>query len=154
MEIERKFLPNPEYNIWMMVAGGYHDNIADYYFNPLVRLRIKNSIPYITIKSDGTIEREEFEYRIEKNSDLWQLKPFLRKERYYLDYENHTFEINLYNQYFHIPDLVDEKLCLIEVELNNKDEEVILPPWVGKEVTDDSRFYNKNLFQLLKEVTV
>ena len=41
-----------------------------------------------------------------------------------------------------------QKSCTIaEVELGSADEEVLLPDWIGKEVSDDWRYYNSNLLQ-------
>jgi len=31
------------------------------------------------------------------------------------------------------------------VELEKENQEVTLPEWIGKEVTDDGRYYNSNL---------
>lgn len=154
MEIERKFLLNPDINIWGILIKYPHDNIADYYFNETTRLRVvcdsnNQTKQLITIKSLGTLEREEYEYEIKPIINL--PKPMLRKERYYIPYEGHTFEVNMYNSYFHVPELFHGKLALVEVELNNKDEEVILPPWIGQEVTDIHYFYNYNIFKFLKD---
>jgi len=38
-----------------------------------------------------------------------------------------------------------EGLELAEVELERPDEVVTLPAWIGREVTDDEAFYNRNL---------
>ena len=37
-------------------------------------------------------------------------------------------------------------LALVEVELERADEEVILPYWCGKEVTNNKKYYNYNLW--------
>ena len=36
-------------------------------------------------------------------------------------------------------------LILAEVELNSSDEQIILPEWISKEVSHDSRYFNSNL---------
>lgn len=155
-EIERKFLINPDYNVYDIVSCKPHDLIGDYYFNSTTRLRVvtdlKNeSHQYITIKSKHGLVRDEFEYEIKP---VIPPKPLLTKTRYYIPYEGHTFEVNVYDQYFHIPEFVHGKLCLIEVELQDPNESVILPPWVGKEVTAGSYFYNYNLFTFLNNSVV
>ena len=38
-------------------------------------------------------------------------------------------------------------LIVAEVELKRANQKVSLPPWVGKEVTDDPRYLNANLFK-------
>lgn len=152
MEIERKYLWNDNYNIYDFVSYP-HEIISDHYFNRTTRLRTINNLKnetkqYITIKSIGTLEREEYEYEIKPTYKL--PKPQLKKTRYYVPYEEHTFEVNLYDCYLHCSEFND-RLKLIEVELKDKDEEIILPPWVGKEVTENPYFYNYNIFELLKE---
>ena len=47
------------------------------------------------------------------------------------------FEINVYK---------DIILATVEVELERADEEVILPPWCGVEVTNNKEYYNYNLW--------
>jgi adenylate cyclase len=36
---------------------------------------------------------------------------------------------------------------MAEVELTSADEQVELPPWIGKEVTGDRRYYNASLIR-------
>ncbi|MEC7659009.1 MAG: adenylate cyclase, partial [Bacteroidota bacterium] len=36
-------------------------------------------------------------------------------------------------------------LIIAEIELQSPEEKVALPPWIGKEVTGDSRYYNSSL---------
>ena len=52
-------------------------------------------------------------------------------------YEGHTFEINVYK---------DIILATVEVELERADEEVILPPWCGVEVTNNEKYKNYTLW--------
>ena len=44
MEIERKFLLNPDYDVYDIVTCYPHEIIADYYFNPTTRLRHINNL--------------------------------------------------------------------------------------------------------------
>ena len=57
-------------------------------------------------------------------------------------YEGHVFEINVYK---------DIILALVEVELESADEEIILPPWCGVEVTNNKEYYNYNLWRELNK---
>jgi adenylate cyclase len=41
----------------------------------------------------------------------------------------------------------NEGLVLAEVELQSDDQTVAYPPWIGREVTDDARYFNVNLVQ-------
>ena len=153
MEIERKFLINPNdlERLKFELKGSCPDNIYDYYFNDYTRLRRKNNDYFITVKSSGTLEREEYEYKLEGIPKI--PGRMLAKIRYYYPYKGHIFEINFYNLYYHTP-LSDDRLVLVEVELKDKDEHVELPDWIGMEVTEDPRFYNKNIFKSFKENTV
>jgi CYTH domain-containing protein len=131
-----------------------YEVIEDYYFNETTRLRtlhkpIGLGKQFITIKSIGMLERDEFEYEIKPTKSP---KPLLIKERYFVPYKEHTFEVNSYGCYFKMPNEdMKNPLRLIEVELQDKDEQLELPVWVGKEVTDNPYFYNYNLFKFLKE---
>lgn len=152
-EIERKFLWNSNYDIWSVVSSYPRQIIADHYFNETTRLRIINNLDnetkqLITIKSIGTLERDEFEYEIKPTLNL--PKPLLRKTRYFIPYEGHTFEVNVYDSYLQCPNYCG-RLFLIEVELENKDEDLILPPWVGEDVTENPYFYNYNIFKFLQQ---
>ena len=152
MEIERKFLVNSDYDIYEIVAGKRYDLIADYYFNENTRLRYLNDKMFVTTKSLGTIEREEYEFEIKPVT--LGLSPLLRKTRYYVPYKEHTFEVNIYNSYLAMAEINHSPLKLVEVELKNKNEEIELPPWVGDEVTNNAIFYNRNLFKFLNNFLV
>lgn len=149
-EIERKFLFKEGYDYSEIIRYDGHEHIADYYFNETTRLRTINNCKnetkqYITIKSIGMLERDEYEYEIKPTYKL--PKPLLIKDRYYIPYEGHTFELNVYDNYLKSPE-INGRLIMIEVELQNGDEEIKLPEWIGKEVTMNPFFYNYNLFKL------
>ena len=38
-----------------------------------------------------------------------------------------------------------EGLVVAEIELSSPDESIILPAWIGEEVSDDPRYYNSSL---------
>jgi CYTH domain-containing protein len=60
------------------------------------------------------------------------------KTRYLVDYKGHTFEVDeFYGD--------NEGLVVAEIELNDKEEDFELPPFIGKEVTGDSKYYNSSL---------
>lgn len=152
-EIERKFLLNPNdlERMKFILRGTHYDVISDYYFNDYTRLRQINNDYFITVKSIGTIERQEYEYALKEIPNV--PGKMLSKIRYYYPYKGHTFEINFYNLYYYTP-FSNDKLVLVEVELNDKDEYVELPDWVGMEVTEDPRFYNRNIFRTFQQSLV
>ena len=153
MEIERKFLINPNdlNRLIFELQDKCPDSISDYYFNDYTRLRQINNDYFITVKSIGTMERQEYEYALKEIPII--PGRMLSKVRYYYPYKGHKFEINFYNLYYHTP-FSNDRLILVEVELNNKDEHVELPDWIGMEVTEDPRFYNRNIFKSFQQSLV
>ena len=115
--------------------------------NAVVRVRVKNDKAYLTIKgSNSGIARLEFEYEIpldEANEMLEKLcqKPVIDKTRYLINYENHTWEVDIFYG-------DNEGLVVAEVELSREDEHINLPSWVKEEVSHDDRYFNSNLMKL------
>jgi adenylate cyclase len=62
-------------------------------------------------------------------------KGVIDKTRYEVKSGNHTIEVDeFYGE--------NEGLIMAEVELQNENETIIKPNWLGKEVTGDERYYN------------
>lgn len=98
---------------------------------------------FITIKGETVgLRRLEYEYEIpfEDASDLFETFATgrLSKVRYPIRYGSQLWEVD---------EFLDENhgLIVAEIELRDETEEFDLPSWVGKEVSDDPRFYNVNL---------
>ena len=140
-EIERKWLVNSLEGIELQNP----QNIKDYYFNKYTRLRQIDNEVLITIKSDGTIERDEFEFTISKAKEKYDLKPVLCKKRYKYPYKGNTFEINVFDIY-----KGSNKLVIAEIELQDKEQVIEIPEFFGQEITENVFFYGYNLFQFLK----
>lgn len=137
-EIERKFLFDGGITALVSTmenASGV--DIEDYYFNEYTRYRWVEDKCWVGIKSAGALIRDEEECMLAVTPDREEYLPRLRKKRFKVFYEGHTFEINVYK---------DIILATVEVELERADEEVILPPWCGKEVTNNKKYYNYNLW--------
>ena len=64
----------------------------------------------------------------------------IEKTRYLVPYEGHVFEVDEFKGQ-------NEGLLFAEVELQSADEDFKKPEWLGKEVTGDKHFYNKNLLR-------
>ena len=142
-EIERKFLFDGGITALadtMVNAAGV--DIEDYYFNEYTRYRWIGDKCWVGIKGAGTLIRDEEECMLAVTPDRDEYLPRLRKKRFKVFYEGHTFEINVYK---------DIILATVEVELERADEEVILPPWCGKEVTNNLNYYNYNLWGKLNK---
>lgn len=144
IEIERKFLV--EHNQWEAIdkpdgqklQQGYIVDEAD----RTVRLRVAGHIAYLTFKSGIGISRYEFEYEIPTNEAVELFKQFvknrLEKTRYRITHAGKLWEVDVFEG-------DNEGLIIAEIELNSEDEQFELPPWVGKEVSDDGRYYNSSL---------
>jgi CYTH domain-containing protein len=109
-----------------------------------VRVRVVGDRGFLTIKgkSEG-ISRSEFEYGIpvedaEEMLDTLCDRPLSEKMRYVLDVEGVRWEVDEFQG-------ENEGLILAEVELSDADQEIVLPDWVGQEVSDDPRYFNANL---------
>ena len=144
LEIERKYLVVGEYKHLahnsMHLIQGY---IAS--GKRTVRVRVSDDGAWLTIKGpslNGGLSRYEWEKEIdvEEAKELLQLAEgaVIDKVRYYVDYEGHTIEVDEFHG-------DNEGLVIAEIELQSEDERVVLPKWLGREVTGEKRFYNSHL---------
>ncbi len=143
-EIEKKFLIiNDD---WRSLGTG--ESYCQGYLNAekgrTVRVRIINDHGILTIKGPnvgGT--RLEYEYDIpinEAREMLYELchKPLIEKTRYKIPFEGFIWEVDQFTG-------ENEGLIFAEIELSYEGQKFEKPPWIGEEVTDDSRYYNANL---------
>ena len=146
IEIERKFLVNDESYKEMAFKS---DRIAQGYIcrqgGNSTRVRVRGDKGYLTIKGpsiDGGLSRFEWEKEIPA-SEAWELMklcptPIIDKTRYLVEFEGHGFEVDeFYGD--------NEGLVVAEVELSAIDEEFKKPPFLGKEVTGEGKYYNSSL---------
>ncbi len=144
IEIERKFLVKNEILRPLLQNGtpfeqGYISSTVD----STVRVRIAGDRAFMTIKGKSVgFSRSEFEYEIPKNDAREMLDTLcgnkISKKRFYIESENHTFEIDeFYGE--------NQGLIVAEVELQSESETVILPDWIDCEVTGDHRYSNSSL---------
>ena len=144
LEIERKYLVVGEYKHLahnsMHLIQGY---IAS--GKRTVRVRVSDDGAWLTIKGpslNGGLSRYEWEKEIDVKEamELLQLAEgaVIDKVRYYVDYEGHTIEVDEFHG-------DNEGLVIAEIELQSEDERVVLPKWLGREVTGEKRFYNSHL---------
>lgn len=146
LEIERKFLvANDSYR-----SMAFHsDRIAQGYLcregGNSARVRVRGEKGYITVKGpslDGGLSRYEWEKEIPAN-EAWELLKLchggiIDKTRYLIECGKHTFEVDEFHG-------DNEGLVVAEVELESTGEEFASPPFLGKEVTGDKRYYNSSL---------
>ncbi|MEH1883863.1 CYTH domain-containing protein [Nostoc sp.] len=143
-EIERKYLVRGD--SWRGLAEGsvYRQGYIATQDKTTVRIRIVGEKSYLTIKGPSIkYSRLEFEYPIpvkDAQEILETLceRPFIEKVRYKIEFGGLIWEIDEF-------DGVNKGLILAEVELNDENQQIELPNWIGQEVSDDSRYFNSNL---------
>ncbi len=150
-EIERKFLVTDD--AW---RSGNRTTIRQGYLSRekarTVRVRTKADGTTSTVHAYFTIKgatagavRAEYEYEIpvaDADELLEQLclRPLIEKHRYTLNHEGMTWEVD---EFFG----ENQGLVVAEIELEEADQTFTSPPWLGKEVTDDPRYFNAALSQ-------
>ena len=152
-EIERKWLVNPTEELINYLLKTPSVEIKDYYFNDFCRLRNMQGKWYITIKGEGTLVRDEFEFMIERSSLNFLPTPTLTKKRCPYHYKGHTFELNIFKDIPMKQKYTGEisNLITAELELNNSEEVVEIPDFFSSEITEIKDFYGYNLFKVLLE---
>ena len=144
IEIERKFLV--EERNWDSMAEG--TILRQGYFpsegTTVVRVRVGGGKAFLTVKGPDTGKgRLEFEYPLPPGDAEEMLvhfcrKPIIEKTRYRIPHAGLTWEIDVFHS-------DNEGLVVAEVELSRPNQEVELPPWVGREVTGDPKYGNASL---------
>jgi adenylate cyclase len=146
IEIERKFLvtsfefKNEAYAKKSIVQGYISSNPER-----MVRIRVKGRDGFITIKGKGNksgMSRFEWEKMIplEEATALLKLceEGAIEKIRYEVKVGDHVYEVD---EFFG----ENEGLVMAEIELESEDEVFKKPSWLGKEVTNDEKYYNAYL---------
>lgn len=146
-EIERKYLITGEFKSKaiksLQIKQGYLSSIPE----RTVRVRIQDDQGFLTIKGSNkknSISRFEWEKEITKEeaNELIQLCEvgIIDKKRYIVPFGNKIIEVDeFYGE--------NEGLILAEIELDDENENIVIPNWLGKEVTDDPRYYNSMLMK-------
>lgn len=145
-EIERKFLVKSDQ--WRSFSTGtvYRQGYLSTNKNRSVRVRIVGNQGYLTIKgSTKGFSRTEYEYLIPAEEAQEMLDnlcdpPLIEKTRYLIEYAGLTWEVDEFSG-------ENQGLIVAEVELTDENQIIELPDWIGKEVSDDPRYYNVNLAQ-------
>lgn len=105
-----------------------------------VRVRIAGDSAYLTVKSrNHGAERNEWEYEIPVNDaremiEDCETSPVIDKTRY----RDGRWEIDVYHGNL-------SGLVIAEIELESLSEKVELPDYIGREITNDARYYNSSL---------
>ncbi len=141
-EIERKFLVTG--NDWKSAPPTYY---CQGYLNRdrsrTVRIRIAGDQAFLTVKGLTTgASRPEFEYSIPVEDAEAMLKfceqPLIEKNRRIVPHAGMNWEVDEFLG-------LNAGLVIAEIELVSEDQAIELPSWIGREVTEDNRYYNSNL---------
>ena len=148
IEIERKF--RVSHDGWrsqvvksVRMAQGYINDMAalrEARQNASVRVRIAGGQAWLNLKSrePGTT-RQEFDYQIPV-ADAEALLELcvggrIDKVRHYVEVEGHTFEVDEFRG-------DNAGLVVAELELESAGQAYPRPDWLGREVTEELRYYN------------
>lgn len=144
-EIERKFHIRDE--TWCDEIEKQKEIIQGYLFlegKKNVRVRLTENKAFLTIKAPtATFARAEYEYEIPYPHASAMIETLaegrvLKKTRYEVHYEGKLWEIDVYKGPL-------EGLSVAEIELTSEEESFALPPWLGEEITNDTRYLNAAL---------
>lgn len=144
-EIERKFLTTSslfkEQAVRVMnIQQGYIGTTS----KGEARVSIRDNKAWVMIKSNNKLSRLEYEIPIPKEDAEKLLAEtcgrIITKTRYVIPAKTDMlkWEVDVFHG-------EDEGLVLAEIELPSKDTIFEKPDWIGKEVTDDSIYYNSSL---------
>ena len=144
IEIERKFLvkerPFAMAKRSLKINQGYILNEK----SKVIRVREKGDDYFLTIKGNNIgISRLEYDFPISKDDAEELIIHFckttlIEKTRHYVEHKGHTWEVDEFHG-------TNDGLIVAEIELESEDEKFEIPNWIGKEVTQDERYYNMNL---------
>jgi adenylate cyclase len=144
-EIERKFLL--AHDGWR-TAVSHHEAMRQGYLaaSPQcsIRIRIADKQAFLNLKSATLgVSRHEFEYPVPVDEAREMFTLFcadrcLDKVRYYVPQGPHIWEIDVFEGQ-------NAGLVVAEIELTSADEDFVRPSWLGREVSDDPRYYNSCL---------
>lgn len=148
-EIERKFLVPRSEEVRTLLEGHVGNKMAQAYLAQgavSVRTRIVGEKAWLTLKSEAQDSlgrvRHEWEYEIPfEDAQQMMAQPGaygLEKIRYEVAHKGKTYEVDRYLGAL-------SGLYTAEVELSESQEALMLPEWVGLEVTGDPSWSNEAL---------
>jgi adenylate cyclase len=145
LEIERKFLvAGDSWRDEVACSAVFRQGYLSTNAKATVRVRVVNDeTAYVTIKGPVTgISRAEFEYKVPV-ADAFEILQFaqphvVEKRRHYIPRDGVTWEVDVF-------DGLHAGLVLAEVELADAEQDVVLPEWIGPDVSADGRYANASL---------
>ena len=146
VEIERKFLvTTDEWRQLAVRSVKLRDGLIAAYKDRKVRVRIAgDDVATVAVKGARIgITKAEFEYEIpiadaERMLSTICRDDTLEKERFFVEDAGRTWHVDVYSG-------ILQGVVIAEIELKHESEELILPRWIGKEVTGDPFFRKINM---------
>lgn len=144
IEIERKYLVKSYEWKSLGVKKLYQQGYLLIDKTKTIRVRTIEDTAYLTIKGASSgISRSEFEYEIPVEEAKFMLvnlceQPIIEKYRTKIEMDDVTWEVD---------EFIGENTGLIiaEVELQNENQKIVLPDWIGKEVSGNRQYNNSYL---------
>lgn len=108
-----------------------------------VRVRVRDDQGFITIKGKGDgAAHPEFEYEIPLDDAVRLMSlcepPVIEKTRYIVMHDGNRWEVDEFHGSL-------EGLVIAELEVPSEDYRFSFPPFVGREVTGNPKYYNSQL---------
>ena len=145
VEIERKFLvASDAWRPFALRSVSIRDGLIAAYKDRKVRVRISGDIATVAIKGPrSVITRPEFEYEIpiadaERMLTTLCRDDTLEKQRFFVENAGATWHVDVYCG-------ILQGIVIAEIEIQQETQELILPRWIGKEVTGDPFFKKINM---------
>jgi len=147
VEIERKFLvAHDGWKRFVARRARIRDGLIALDNGRKTRVRVMDRRATIAVK--GRFEgfsRAEYEYEIPRQDAEQMLLTMcdgrvLEKHRYYVPHAGLTWEVDVYEGLL-------KGVVIAEVELDREDRELVLPDWVGREITGDIEFSKHRMFE-------
>ena len=116
------------------------------YTNALITLRVRKAGEQAFLTWKGRkVGRARLEFETEIPSSVADIlltlvgpARWIEKARYAVEHAGRSWDVDVFGG-------ANDGLILAEIELKSPGETVILPPWIGSEVTSDPRFRNSKL---------
>ena len=152
VEIEHKYLVDSD--CYKSMATESHRLVQGYLSREkgrTLRVRSRDDKAFLTAKGANTgASRPEFEYEVPL-ADAEQMMrlcppPVISKTRHIVPFAGHRWEVDEFHGQL-------QGLTFAEIEIPSVDCRYQVPPFVGRDVTTDARFYNSRLttFEAIKE---
>lgn len=145
VEIERKFLVVDD--TWRWEVSRHRAMQQGYLGAPggkaSIRVRLEGKRALLNVKAAvmGAVRAEyEYEIPIDEGREMFENLCIgrLQKTRHYIDRDGLTWEIDEFHG-------DNDGLVVAEVELINPQQEIARPSWLGREVTEEPKYYNHSL---------